>query len=312
MLDVLAITTPIFLLIALGYVAVMGGVVTREHVQGIGRLVVNFALPALIVRSLSQHPLPEMFNAHYLLAYGLGSLAMLAFGLALARFQRRQLTHGAIMAMGMGTANSGFIGYPIAAMVIGPKAGIALALCMLIENMVMIPLSLALAEAGRQQGLSVSRTIMTTLQRLVRNPVILSIIVGALISLSGMDIPTPLYKALDMLANASAPAALFVIGGTLYGLKVQGMYRDVGQITLAKLVLHPLLVLLGFQLFPVADTTLMMGALIIASAPMLSIYPIFGVRFSMDGLCAAALLAASVVSFFTISTVLWLLPSSGA
>ena len=310
-LEVLAITAPIFMLIALGYFAVMGGVVTRDHVQGVGRFVVTLALPALIIRALSQHALTDVFNAHYLLAYGLGSLAILLLGLGLTRLQGQRLDHGAIMAMGMGTANSGFIGYPIAVMVIGPTAGVALALCMLVENMLMIPLSLALAEAGRQQGVSIFRMLVTTLQQLIRNPIIIAIVTGATISLTGIDVPTPLYKALDMLANASAPAALFVIGGTLYGLRVRGMYRDVAQITLAKLVAHPLLVLLGFQIFPIDNTELMIGALLIASAPMLSVYPIFGTRFSMDGLCAAALLAATTGAFFTISAAIWFIHQTG-
>lgn len=299
------------MLIALGYVAVMGSVVTREHIQGLGRLVVNFALPALIVRALSQQPLTEVFDAHYLLAYGLGSLLTFAAGFLLVwRVQRHRLDHAAIAAMGMATANSGFIGYPIAAMVLGSTAGVALALCMLIENMVMIPLALALAEAGSQQGVSLRNIITTTARRLARNPIIIAIVSGALISLSGLSIPAPFYKALDMLADASAPVALFVIGGTLYGLKVQGMYRDIGQITLAKLVCHPLLVLLCFQLFPIDSVELMTGALLIASAPMLSVYPIFGVRFSMDRLCAAALLAATVTSFFTISATIWMIHQS--
>lgn len=311
-MDVLAITAPIFMLIALGYAALMGRVLSKEHIQGLGRLVVNFALPALIIRALSQHALTDMFNAHYLLAYGLGSLLTFVSGLLLARLvQQRRLDHAAIVAMGMATANSGFIGYPIAAMVIGPTAGVALALCMLIENMVMIPLALALAEAGRQQDVSIRNTVLTTARHLARNPVIIAIVSGALISLSGLAIPAPLYKALDMLADASAPVALFVIGGTLYGLKVKGMYRDVGQIALAKLVFHPLLVLLCFQLFPIDNTELMVGALLIASAPMLSIYPIFGVRFAMDGLCAAALLAATVSAFFTISAALWMINQAG-
>ncbi|WP_438766395.1 AEC family transporter [Kushneria sp. TE3] len=311
-MNVLSITAPIFMLIALGYAAVMWGVVSKEHIQGLGRLVVNFALPALIIRALSENALADVFDAHYLLAYGLGSLLTFLAGLFLVyRVQRQRLDYAAINAMGMATANSGFIGYPIAVMVIGPTAGVALALCMLIENMVMIPLALALAEAGSQQGISLRKTVVTTAKRLSRNPIIIAIVSGALISLSGLSIPAPFYKALDMLADASAPVALFVIGGTLYGLKVQGMYRDIGQITLAKLVCHPLLVLLCFQVFPIDNTELMTGALLIASAPMLSVYPIFGLRFSMDRLCAAALLAATVLSFITISTTIWMIHQSG-
>ncbi|MFC0266647.1 AEC family transporter [Kushneria aurantia] len=296
------------MLMALGWLAARGAIVQAEHIRGMGRFVINFALPALIIHALSEQPLDEMFNGHYLLAYGLGSLATLALGLALTfGLQRRRLDHAAIEALGMATANSGFIGYPVAAMVIGQSAGIALALCMLVENMLMLPICLTLAESGRQQQGSLIRTLTATFSRLGRTPVFIAIIGGALLSLSGIRLPGWLSQAVDMLASASAPVALFVIGGTLYGLKVRGMYRRVGQIALAKLILHPLMVLLFFQLFPLEDTALMTGALLIAGAPMLSIYPIFGARFAMDGLCAAALLTATVASFFTLSVALWLL-----
>jgi hypothetical protein len=39
---------------------------------------------------------------------------------------------------------------------------------------------------------------------------------------------------------------------------------------------------------------------------MLSIYPIFGARHGLQGLCAAALLLATVLAFLTMSTFAWL------
>ncbi len=52
----------------------------------------------------------------------------------------------------MSASNSGFIGYPVAAMVLGSPAAMFLALNMLIENLLIIPLALTLAELGRQTG----------------------------------------------------------------------------------------------------------------------------------------------------------------
>jgi hypothetical protein len=60
-----------------------------------------------------------------------------------------------------------------------------------------------------------------------------------------------------------------------------------------------------------ADPVLRAGAIIIASAPMLSIYPILGARHGLQGLCAAALLVATPLSFLTMSAAIWLLDHSG-
>jgi sugar fermentation stimulation protein A len=47
-------------------------------------------------------------------------------------------------------------------------------------------------------------------------------------------------------------------------------------------------------------------AILNAGMPMMSIYPILGQRYGKEGICAAALIAATAVSFFTISGFLWL------
>jgi len=47
-LGIFAITTPIFLLIGIGYLAVMLRLLDKSQVQSLGGFVINFALPALI------------------------------------------------------------------------------------------------------------------------------------------------------------------------------------------------------------------------------------------------------------------------
>lgn len=103
--------------------------------------------------------------------------------------------------------------------------------------------------------------------------------------------------------------SLFVIGGSLVGLQTKGMRRDVSVIALGKLLLHPLAVGLMMWLAPPADPALRVAAVIFASVPMLSIYPVLAQKYGFEGFCAAALLLATVLSFVTINGVLWLLSS---
>jgi hypothetical protein len=49
---------------------------------------------------------------------------------------------------------------------------------------------------------------------------------------------------------------------------------------------------------------LQVAAVLFACAPMMSIYPIMGQKYGHEGLCAATLLAATVTSFFSISSML--------
>ncbi|SFP41365.1 hypothetical protein SAMN05216229_102194 [Geopseudomonas sagittaria] len=312
MLAVLGVTAPIFILIALGFLSVRGGLIDRGQIRGLGAFVINFALPALVLRALSERSLGEVLDGPYLLAYALASLAVFAGGLAVARWLRGQdLSASAILAMGMSVSNSGFIGYPIVAMLLGPTAALAMALGMLVENLLMIPLALALAEIGQQSGVRGRALARETALRLLRNPMISAIALGLLLSLLELRLPPLLFRVVDMLASASAPLALFVIGGTLYGLRPRGMWADVGQTALGKLVLHPLALLLAFVLVPDIDPQLKVAGLLFASAPMMSIYPILGLRFGLEERCAAALVAATVLAFVTISTLIGVLGQAG-
>ncbi|MDW0360138.1 AEC family transporter [Vreelandella venusta] len=312
MLAILAITTPIFLLISVGYAARWSGITTREQMQGVGIFVMHCALPALVVRALTQQPLEEIFKLNYLIAYGLGSIAIFSAGLLLClKLQRQSLSTSAMQALGMAASNSGFIGYPVAAMVIGSPAAVLMALNIVIETLIIIPAALILAEMGSNQGSSVWITVKKTALSLIKNPVLVGLLIGICLVVSGIEIPAPLFKAIDMLAEAAGPSALFVIGGTLFGLHVKGMARDVGQIVVGKLILHPLAILVAFLVIPDIDPIYFAGALLFAAAPMISIYPLLGQRYGVDGVSATAMLVATVASFFTLSLVIWWMTLSG-
>ena len=311
MLAVLSITAPIFILIGLGFLSARVGLVNREQVRGMGTFVIYFALPALVFKALAERSLSEVLNGPYLAAYAMASLSLFGIGLLVARRWRGlNLSSSAILAMGMAVPNSGFVGYPIAVMVIGPTAALAMALGMLVENLLMIPLALAIAEAGRQggQGWTVVRE---TALRLLRNPLIIAIVLGLGMSLLELRLPVVPARVIEMLAAASAPVALFVIGATLNGMKAGGMAADLAQTSIGKLILHPLLMFAALSLVPGVDPLLMVAGVLFASAPMLSVFPILGQRFGLEERCAAALVGCTVLAFFSISVLLALLRWQG-
>ncbi|MNO94939.1 Membrane transport protein [compost metagenome] len=261
-----------------------------------------------MIKALAENPLHEVFERNYLLAYGAASLAVFAAGFLFSRRVRGDsLSGSALGGLGMSMSNSGFIGYPIVAMVVGPKAAVGLALGMMVENLLMLPLALVLAEAGDQRGAGIGRVLRETFGRLLRNPIIIAISIGLCLSLLQIRLPAVPLKAVEMLAQASAPVALFVIGGNLYGLKIGKLFADVVQLGIGKLLLHPLAVLLFLLAFPVADPALRSAAVLYASAPMLSIYPILGQRYGLEGRCSAALVASTLLSFLSISAFIALL-----
>ncbi|WP_033068106.1 AEC family transporter [Thalassospira australica] len=311
MLDILAITMPIFLIIAIGYIAVFRNIVPQNVVRGMGAFVINFALPCLVIQSLIARDITDILNTDYLLAYGGGALIVFALGYFFARLiRKRSQENSALQGMGMSGSNSGFVGYPIVVQLLGPTAGVALALCIIIENLVITTLTLILGDSAQAAGTTRWQVLAKTFAALARNPIIIAILIGLGISISGITLPGPLISVVDMLASASAPVALFVIGGGLVGLKLQGLRFDISRIVFGKLVLHPLFTFALLGLMPDLDPQMKIAAVTFACAPMFSVYAIYGQRYGHEGMTAAALMATTSLSFITISTALWLLDTT--
>ncbi|WP_417829006.1 AEC family transporter [Thalassospira sp.] len=313
MLDILAITTPIFMIIAIGYIAVLRNIVPQTVVRGMGAFVINFALPCLLIRALIVRDISEVLNMDFLAVYGAGSLIIYALGYFFARvIAKKSQQNAALQGMGMSASNSGFVGYPIVFQLLGPTAAIALALCFIIENLVITPLTLILGDSAQTEGANRWHILRKSFVRLAQNPIIIALLIGLLISISGITLPGPIFSVVDMLASASGPVALFVIGGGLVGLKLHGLRFDIARIVFGKLVLHPLMIFLLLGFVPDLDPLMKIAAVTFASGPMFGIYPIYGQRYGHEGMNAAALMAATLLSFVTISTTLWLLDISAA
>lgn len=315
MLEILAITFPIYAAILVGFVATRTGVFDKPAMRAFGVFVVKLALPALLFRAVSQRQVGEILNGSYLLAYAAGSLLVAAAGYGWSRrVAGLGPTTSVLYAMGMSCSNSGFIGYPILLITLPAVAGVALALNVIVENVVMIPLLLALVERGRGEGWPWYRLAGQSIARLAANPIIIGVAAGLAVSLLGWKLPAPVERTVNLFAMASSAVSLIVIGGTLAGLPLAGLGRSIRRvlpITAGKLIVHPLAVLAAIHALPLLgmaafDSSLRMAAVLLAAMPMMSIYPILAQAYGQEDFAATALLATTIASFFTLSGVLWI------
>jgi predicted permease len=144
---------------------------------------------------------------------------------------------GAAAAMG----NVGYLAPPLMLPMLGPRIAGPVAMAIVAEVAVIIALgSMLMAPSAKGEGL---KAVMTGLRGLLRNPVILSIALGAASAGLELPIPAPIERFLSFLGNAAGPTALFALGGTLARLKIGGQLFAVAfGITAAKLFIYPALV----------------------------------------------------------------------
>jgi malonate transporter and related proteins len=308
MLEILSITGPIYLIIALGYGATRWGGFATADMRVLGKFVIQLALPAMLFSALAQRSVREVFNLQYLAAYALACGAVLVLGFVWTRRVTRQsMSFSSMVAMGMGCPNSGFVGYPVLFLVLGGSvASVSLALNVLVENLLLVPVLLVLSDLGDHRKGAWHLVLWQSLKGLLRNPMVLSMAAGVAASLAGVTLPAPLSRTVQLFAQASGALSLFVIGGSLVGLHIKGTLGTVAKISAGKLLLHPLamLLVLGWVV-PVDDPQLRAAALLSCAMPMLGIYAILSQRHGHEGTASAALLVTTVASFVTLSAFLW-------
>ncbi len=310
MLAVLSTTAPIFLLIALGFVAVRTRLMPGDAIPALGRLVMYFAMPAMIFSTLTHMKFDEVIDSTYMLVYGLGSALALTAGIGLSKLLfRDSIAAGGVKGIGMALSNSAFFGYPVMLQVFDDPPTHAFAMGLMIENMLIFPLALVLIEygIGRQNGVTLASAWKSVLLRVMKNPLIIAIIAGIIASALDLSLPVVIDQSLGMLAGVAAPVALFVVGGSLVNSSLRGNVSEIGLVVAGKLALHPLMMVLLIWLLPDFDPRLQLAAVLMAAMPMMSIYPIIGGNYGYRNLCASILLVTTVASFATITLTLKLL-----
>ncbi|MGB1238346.1 MAG: AEC family transporter [Pseudomonadales bacterium] len=304
---ILSLTSPIFLLIALGFTVVRKGWLGREAIGHFAWFVIHFGLPAAIFKALSSRSLQDILHFDYLLIFGIGSLLSFATLFVIAKARGKNLTECAMFGLGASMSNSLMIGFPIVMQLFGEAALVPFSLTLIVENFFILPLALALADTGQQKGERFWRSLLGALPSLLKNPVVLAIIVGMCSALTGFGAPAVVARGIDMLASTVGALALFTIGGMLANVRPAGMLGDISLIVAGKLLVHPLCVALMLFLLPPMSPLFTGVALVLACMPMFSIYAVFGLRYQMGALCSAVLLPATLLAFIGINTVIWLL-----
>ena len=303
MLDIFLKTLPFFALIALGYGAGRWRFFSEQATAALTRFVFYFALSAMLFRFSANLSISEIFDGRLAMAYLCGTLAVYGVATAVALVRGLNVETAAIEAQCGAIGNTGFLGVPMLALLLGPEAVGPIILVLAIDMIVFSSLLVILVTGSRDGRMSVGMRGSVGLG-LVKNPMIVSIVLGLAVSASGLPIPVPANEFLATLGNAATPGALFAIGASLASKSAERM-QIAGWLSFCKLILHPLFVAVGaYLLFPV---TSYQAAVVVSAASL----PVAGNVFILAqhyGVApqrvSAAILISTAFSIVTVS--LWI------
>jgi malonate transporter and related proteins len=299
------IVAPVFALIVMGLASTRLRLLDAGGLRGMTGFVFYAAMPALLFSSMTQAPPLRLVDvAGTFLA---GALALFAVAVAVAlRLLRLKLPEASLFALNSVFGNTMMLGVPIVDAAYGAEGVANLLAVVVFHSAVLLPLATLLLESGRG-GRSLRGVLYAALAGVAQNPVVVSIFAAFLWRATGVAVPAPVLRWLDLLGAAGPPLALFCLGASLP--RPRG-WSDMAEISIAsvlKLVAMPALVAVLAHLAGVGGVAFAV-VVIAAGLPTGANAFLLARRFStMAEASAGVVLVSTGVSLLTITLLLgWL------
>ena len=301
------ITIPFFAVIACGFFATRRKIINSAGRAGLNLFVYYFALPVLIFSLMAQADLRGEFQLIFVVAYLSVALVLFAVSLIVARLVfRLETSFGVVFATACIYGNTGYFGLPFVIVAFGQQASVPVVVCTTFDLAVMLPLASVLLERTKASSTaSLSQVYKKSMRSVAQNPLILAAVLGALFSVSGIQMPEVADRFVLLLGSAAAPCALFALGSSMDEERANFFQGEIFVISFIKLVIHPLIIWIAmFHLYPV-DHDWARSAVIAASMPVAVTAYILATQYNTYvGRTSASILMSTVLSVATLSFIL--------
>ncbi len=310
MLDNFAVVLPVFIVVGAGYLAVWAKLFSDDHIDGMMDFAQKFAIPCLLFSAVSTLDLSQDFGWPLLLSYYTGSTICFFAGLMGARLVFGRAWPDAV-AIGFAClmANTALLGLPIMERAYGREAldpnfailSVHAAFCYFIGITAM-----EIASAHNKPPLKIAATVT---RAMFRNSLMIGIMLGFFVNLTGLFIPGVLSDAITMISSSALPIALFGLGGVLYRYKPEGNMKEIAWICVLSLIVHPAIAFgLGYYLADITTGQLRAAVVTAAMAPGVNAFIFANMYGVAKRVAASAVLIGTALSIFSASIWLLILP----
>lgn len=275
-----------FVYMAIGGLLFQKGLITKEGSKSLANLLLYAVLPCVVVKSFCVARTPERMSGllvSFLAAFGILLLAMAVSHLL---FKKNPIDD-----FGAAFSNAGFMGFPLVAAVQGSEAIFYAAGFVALLN--------ALQWTYGQSLISGDPSYRSP-KAILKNPLVLSLLLGILIFCFELPVPAIASDLLAALAALNAPLAMVILGVYLAQTDARTLFNDphLYVVAAARLVLIPLLTARMLKLLPAQYAAITTTLVIVAAAPIGSNVAVYAQKLGKDyayavrGVCLSTLLSA--------------------
>jgi len=243
MLDLFNVIIPVFAIIGVGYLAVRLRLFPADGTRALVAFVNNFATPCLLCQAMLTSDFSSTFNSSVIIPFYVGAVFSLICGALIARtvFNQRP---GESVSSGFSAmfTNTVLVGIPVIQRAYGQQALPTVFSIIAFHAPMLITLGMLVMELVRRDGAPLGKTFITAGLRIVQNPLLWGVVIGALGNRFQVKVPEAGMAFLTMMSAAVLPASLFGLGGALNEYKLSESWAQASINSVFKLIVHPTIV----------------------------------------------------------------------
>src|ERR1700720_4108573 len=212
--------TPVFFVLALGYLAGKRNTFDADQSAGLSKLALTFALPASLFVSMTDIPRDLLLQqGRLVLALILAHAGLfIAAWIALGLVKSLRGTPAIIYALMLSTSATPVFGLAVLKPILGPTSAGAVGLVALAINLTVPPAVVLLemdAAAKHQQagpGASQRNPVLTGLNAGLKSPLLWGPILGISVVLVGIHLPRVVASCFELIGSCTSGVAVFAVG----------------------------------------------------------------------------------------------------
>ena len=304
---VLSVTIPVFIVIAIGYIAVWRGYMNDQHIDGLWKFAQGFAIPCLLFKAIWQLDLGNDFNSPILPAYYSGSLVNFLLGYFGAKLIfKRSVQDSISIGFTAMFANAVLLGLAINGRAYGLESIPSAYAIIAIHAPFCYLIGITAMEIAKSEKLKIKELFLSVSKAIFKNSLMIGIGLGFLANFMELTLPSAASDALNLIVRAALPAALFGLGGVLVRYNPKGDLRLIAYLCIISLIIHPLITLTISSTFFTLQPEFFYPAVITAAmAPGMNAFMFANMYGNAKQIAASTVLVGTVFSVLTVSV--WLL-----
>ncbi len=300
MQTLLEVILPVFLVIGFGYVSVWRGYFSNDAADALMRFAQNFAIPCLLFQAIANIDLGVSFDIRLLVSFYTGATICFFAGLAGARLVfKRDWEDSVAIGFCCLFSNSVLLGLAITERAYGSDALVGNFVIVALHSPFCYALGITAMEIARNRGGTPLATARSVARAMFRNVLVLAILAGFVVNLSGASIPGVINDALDLIVRAALPASIFALGGILIRYKPEGDMKTIAMVCVIALGLHPAITWAMGSALSLPTDAFRSGVLTAAMAPGVNVYIFANMYGRARRVAASTVLIATGASVFT-------------